>query len=125
VYSARYSGPDATDESNNAKLIAELANVPEEQRGARYVCSVAAADPQGRVQLRWEASCRGRITRDPHGKNGFGYDPYFLIREYHRTFGELDPVVKRHLSHRARAFERSIPRLLRLLRASSPSLPSA
>ena len=125
MYSARYSGPNATDESNNARLIAELANVPAEQRGARYVCSVAVADPRGQVQLRSEASCRGRITADPRGTNGFGYDPNFLIPEYHRTFGELDPVVKRHLSHRARAFERLIPRLVRLLRASSPSLPSA
>lgn len=115
VFSARYSGPGATDESNNARLIDELAGVPEAKRGAKYVCSVAVADPQGRVQLQCEASCRGRITTEPRGTNGFGYDPYFLVPEYHRTFGELDPIVKRCLSHRARAFERMIPGLLRLM----------
>lgn len=116
IYSARYSGPAATDESNNAKLIEELAGVPEERRTARYVCNVALADPQGVIRLQLEATCRGRITTVARGTNGFGYDPYFLIREYHRTFGELSPCVKRHLSHRGRAFERLIPQLVRLLK---------
>jgi XTP/dITP diphosphohydrolase len=117
VYSARYSGEGATDASNNAKLMEVLSGVPEERRGAKYVCSVAVADPTGAVRLTEEASCRGRITSEPRGANGFGYDPYFLIPEYHRTFGELPPVVKRHLSHRARAFERLSPKLAGLLRS--------
>jgi len=115
IFSARYSGPGATDESNNAKLIHELVGVPDERRDARYVCNVAVADPQGAIRLQIEAHCRGRITTQARGTNGFGYDPYFLIREYHRTFGELDPCVKRRLSHRGRAFERLIPALVRLL----------
>jgi XTP/dITP diphosphohydrolase len=114
VYSARYSGDGATDESNNAKLIAELADIPDERRGARYVCHVALADPQGNVRLAVERTCRGRITRAPHGTNGFGYDPYFLIPEYHRTFGELSPLVKQRLSHRSRAFHALLPALVRL-----------
>jgi XTP/dITP diphosphohydrolase len=118
IYSARYSGENATDETNNAKLIAEMAGVPEERRGARYVCNVALSDPQGTIRLQVEASCRGRITTEARGTHGFGYDPYFLIPEYHRTFGELSPVVKRHLSHRARAFERFIPQLVTLLKGS-------
>ena len=117
VYSARYSGPVADDERNNDKLLAELADVPDDRRSARYVCHAAVADPEGNVRLRVEASCRGRITKERRGTNGFGYDPLFLIPEYHRTFGELDPVIKQHLSHRARAFERLIPQLLCLLRA--------
>jgi XTP/dITP diphosphohydrolase len=117
IYSARFSGEGATDESNNAKLIAELSDVPDERRGARYVCNVALADPSGAVKLQVEAYCRGRITHEARGTNGFGYDPYFLIREYHRTFGELSPSVKRRLSHRGRAFERLIPPLVRLLQA--------
>jgi XTP/dITP diphosphohydrolase len=117
VYSARYSGEGATDESNNAKLVAALAGVPEEKRVARYVCNVAVADPQGTIRLQVEASCGGRIVNEPRGSNGFGYDPHFLIPEYHRTFGELAPIVKRTLSHRARAFERVVPRLLALLGA--------
>ena len=121
VYSARYSGPGADDDRNNDKLLVELADVPDDQRTARYVCHVAVSDPQGSIPLRVEASCRGRITRERRGTNGFGYDPLFLIPEYHRTFGELDPVVKQHLSHRARAFERLIPQLLRALgMASTP-----
>jgi XTP/dITP diphosphohydrolase len=116
IYSARFSGPGATDESNNAKLVSELSAVPEERRNARYVCNVALADPSGKIRLQVEAYCHGRITREARGTNGFGYDPYFLIREYHRTFGELSPAVKRRLSHRARAFERLIPPLIGLLR---------
>lgn len=115
VFSARYSGPDATDESNNARLMEELANVPAEQRGGEYVCHIAVADPTGDVRLNVEATCRGRITTKPRGTNGFGYDPYFLIREYHRTFGELSPLVKQQLSHRARAFNLLIPQLVKTL----------
>jgi XTP/dITP diphosphohydrolase len=114
VYSARYSGPGATDESNNAKLIAALAGVPAAKRGARYVCHVAIADPDGNVRLHIERTCRGRIVDDPRGTNGFGYDPYFLVPEYHRTFGELSPLVKRQLSHRARAMGEVLPALRRL-----------
>lgn len=116
IYSARFSGPAASDESNNAKLLVELAGVPDERRGAHYTCNVAVADPQGTVRLQLQAACRGRITAEARGTNGFGYDPYFLIPEYHRTFGELAPCVKRHLSHRGRAFERLIPQLARLLK---------
>jgi XTP/dITP diphosphohydrolase len=124
IYSARFSGPNATDESNNAKLMSELSAVPEERRDARYVCNVALADPSGAIRLQVEAYCRGRLIREPRGTNGFGYDPYFLIREYHRTFGELSPAVKRRLSHRARAFERLIPPLIALLRRESVQSPA-
>lgn len=116
VYSARFSGEDATDEKNNAKLMTELANVPDERRGAQYLCHTAISDPMGTIRLAVEATCRGRIIREPRGTNGFGYDPYFLIPEYHRTFGELSSTVKQHLSHRARAFERLIVPLVRLLK---------
>lgn len=119
IYSARYSGVGATDESNNVKLMHELEAVPSERRGARYVCNVALADPSGAIRLQLEATCHGRITMDARGTNGFGYDPYFLIPEYHRTFGELAPCVKRHLSHRGRAFERLIPQLVRLLKGTT------
>ena len=115
IYSARYSGPDATDQSNNRKLMDALAGVPDEKRGAGYVCNVALADPGGQIRLQVEATCRGRITTEARGTNGFGYDPLFLIREYHRTFGELSPLVKQQLSHRARAFGRLIPGLVGLL----------
>ena len=118
VYSARYSGPGATDASNNARLIRDLDGLPAERRGARYVCHIAVADPEGRLRCSLERYCRGRITTEPRGENGFGYDPYFLIPEYHRTFGELSPLVKCQLSHRARAMQALRPALQGLLAAS-------
>ena len=115
VYSARYSGEGATDEKNNQKLLAELRGVPPDKRTAAYICSVAIADPTGTVRLRAEGRCRGVIIDEPRGENGFGYDPYFLIREYGRTFGELSSLVKHQISHRARAFAILAPQLKMLL----------
>lgn len=117
IFSARYAGEPADDARNNARLVEELADTPEDQRAAHYVCHVAVADPGGAIALSIEAYCRGRIVLAARGTGGFGYDPHFLIPEYHQTFGELPAVVKRHLSHRARAFERLKPRLLNRLRA--------
>ena len=114
IYSARYSGPGATDEKNNEKLLQELQGVPPEKRGAGYLCSVALADPEGRVQIACEGTCRGRILTESEGIGGFGYDPYFLIPEYHQTFGRLSSVVKHRISHRARAFSRFLPLLLQI-----------
>lgn len=117
VYSARFSGENATDESNNQKLQVELAGIPLERRTAGYVCSVALADPTGAIRLTAEGRCRGLIIAEPRGTNGFGYDPYFLIREYHRTFGELTSRVKHQISHRCRAFAAFAPALLKVLAA--------
>jgi len=115
IRSARFSGEDADDLDNNRLLIQRLRDVPQQQRGACYVCHVAVSDPAGEVRLSVEATCRGRIVDQARGENGFGYDPHFLLREYHLTFGELAPVVKQYLSHRARAFARLIPELVGLL----------
>jgi len=112
IYSARYSGEQGDDEANNDKLLTELSDIADAQRGAGYVCSVALSDPAGQVKIALEGTCRGRILTERRGNGGFGYDPLFLVREYHRTFGELKPVVKQRISHRARAFSRFIPQLL-------------
>lgn len=114
IYSARFSGDDATDEENNDKLLTELRDVADTKRGAGYVCSIALSDPAGTVQVAIEGTCRGRIMTERQGSGGFGYDPLFLIPEFHQTFGELSPAVKRCLSHRARAFARFIPSLLEI-----------
>lgn len=119
IYSARYAdapnpGTLAADEANNQKLLRELADVPRDKRTAHYVCAVALADPDGQIRVATEGRCHGLILREYQGVNGFGYDPLFLIPEFHKTFGELDPAVKRHLSHRAKAFERAIPQIVRL-----------
>jgi XTP/dITP diphosphohydrolase len=106
VDSAIYAGTHGEDEANNRLLVANMAEVPDERRSAAFICTLALADPSGSIRLEAEGKCRGRLTREPRGERGFGYDPLFLIPEYHRTFGELSPLVKAHLSHRARAFAR-------------------
>jgi XTP/dITP diphosphohydrolase len=115
VYSARYAGKHGDDEANNDRLLAELAPLPEEARAAYYVCTAALSDPQGTVQAVVEGRCHGVITRERRGTGGFGYDPLFLIPEYHRTFGELSSRVKHALSHRARALAKLRPALRKLL----------
>lgn len=103
VLSARYAGTHGDDAANNQKLLAELGPFGDEKRDAYYVCTAALADPSGQVHAVVEGRCHGRIVREARGSGGFGYDPYFLIPEYHQTFGELSPRVKHALSHRGRA----------------------
>ncbi len=115
VYSARYAGTHGDDAANNRKLLEALEKVPDEKRGAAFVCSLALSDPKGVIRLESAGACRGRIIREIRGNQGFGYDPLFLIREYHVTFGELSALVKHQLSHRSRAFaefRRGLDRLL-------------
>jgi XTP/dITP diphosphohydrolase len=114
VYSARYAGPNATNQMNYDKLLAELGDTPWEKRSARYYCHVSLADPGGTIRAESSAICRGRIRFEPAGTNGFGYDPLFEIVELHRTFGQLGPRVKAALSHRARALRAIVPRLVSL-----------
>lgn len=118
VFSARYAGTHGDDEANNSRLLAELADVSDAHRGAAFVCALALADPTGQMRAEVTGACRGRILREARGSNGFGYDPLFLIREYHKTFGELGPIVKQQISHRARAFGLLRPTLMRLLQES-------
>jgi XTP/dITP diphosphohydrolase len=103
VYSARYAGPQATDEANNQRLLSKLDQSPLPNRVAYYVCHMTLADPGGSVCADCEAECHGRIAQQPAGSGGFGYDPLFELIEYHRTFGELGDAVKKVLSHRSRA----------------------
>jgi len=119
VYSARYAGKHGDDEANNQKLLAELAPLPPDRRGAYYVCSLALADATGTIRATMVGHCGGVITERPRGSNGFGYDPIFEVVEYHHTFGELSARVKQAISHRARACERILPVLTRLLRPNS------
>jgi XTP/dITP diphosphohydrolase len=120
IYSARFAGPDATDDANNRRLLEELRGVAEAERTAYYVCSIAVSDPAGKVRARAEGRCHGRIAAEPRGRGGFGYDPLFLLAEYHRTFGELGGRVKRYLSHRARAAAQLIPQLTALKQTVTP-----
>jgi XTP/dITP diphosphohydrolase len=115
VYSARYAGKQGDDAANNQKLLAELAPLPEDTRKAHYVCTAALADPSGDVKAVVEGRCHGVLVRDYRGTGGFGYDPLFLIPEYHKTFSELSARAKHALSHRARALAQLRPVLRRWL----------
>jgi XTP/dITP diphosphohydrolase len=117
IRSARYAGAHGDDAANNAKLLAALAGKPPADRAAYYVCVAALADPAGHVHAVTEGRCHGTIVEEPRGTGGFGYDPLFLVPEYHRTFGELSPRVKQALSHRARAVVAMRPFLRRFLSA--------
>lgn len=102
VQSARFAGPGATDQDNNAKLLKLMEGVPEAKRRARFRCVVALATPEGMVETA-EGACEGLITRRAAGEKGFGYDPLFLVPEYGLTFGELPEGIKNRISHRGRA----------------------
>lgn len=115
VLSARYSGPEASDASNNRLLLERLGSTPVERRTARFVCHMTLSDPSGAIRAESEGCCRGRILFEPRGRHGFGYDPLFEIVEYHHPFAELGPRVKSRLSHRARATAGLLPQLIRLV----------
>lgn len=120
IFSARWSGRHGDDAANNALLLAQLSDVPEEHRGARFVCVVAAVHPDGR-----EIVCRGempgRLLREPRGEGGFGYDPLFVPAEQPGpaaaalTAAQLSPEDKDAISHRGRALRELAGRLGELL----------
>jgi XTP/dITP diphosphohydrolase len=102
IHSARYSGQG--DAGNNARLLQALANVPAEQRGARYQCVlVYLRHPRDPTPIICQGSWEGRILEAPRGEGGFGYDPLFHVAEFECSAAELDPAVKNRVSHRARA----------------------
>lgn len=117
VYSARYSGPDATDESNNQKLLAELHCLEKLGnpsvgcgRAAHYVCVIALAR-RNQILVIVEDRADGLIIDTPRGAGGFGYDPYFLFPPLGRTFAEITPEAKFQVSHRGKAFFRLLEHL--------------
>ena len=118
IRTKRYSGPGATDASNNAKLLAALGDLPPERRVARYVCVLALAEPstsgpRGGLRVRTvRGTFRGRIARAPKGSEGFGYDPIFEPADEPpggRTVGQMSPEEKNLRSHRAAAARRMAP----------------
>lgn len=114
VYSARWAGQHGNDAANNAKLLAELAGKSGDQRAAYYVSTVALANPTGEVIAVTDGRCWGVIAEQARGSGGFGYDPLFVIPEYHASFGELSALVKHALSHRGRAVAKLRPVLRRV-----------
>jgi XTP/dITP diphosphohydrolase len=102
VRSARFAGADGDSAANNRKLLADLAGLPPEQRGARFVCVLCLIDPAGSEHF-FTGTCAGRILEAPQGTGGFGYDPLFQPDGDTRSFASMPPAEKNHQSHRARA----------------------
>jgi len=102
VRSARFAGEQATDEDNNARLIASLDGVPPERRGARYRCVAVLVTPEG-DEIAGVGSCEGRIGFEARGTGGFGYDPWFIPERESRTMAELTAEEKHAISHRGKA----------------------
>lgn len=106
VYSARWAEmhhQGKGDADNNRLLLQHLSAVADERRTARFVCVLALADPDGRIILTAQDSVEGRIGHEPHGSNGFGYDPLFVVAELNRSAAELTSDEKHAVSHRGKA----------------------
>jgi XTP/dITP diphosphohydrolase len=102
VFSARYAGESADDRANVEKLLNEVKYIPYEKRGARFVCCIAVAFPNGDVKT-FFGYVSGRIGTEPRGQKGFGYDPIFYPGGYDRTFAEMSEDEKNAISHRGKA----------------------
>lgn len=124
VYSARFSGPDATDETNNTLLLSRLEGVPVEERGARFVSVIAVHAPvMGGKELLARGTWAGRIGFSLQGGNGFGYDPLFVDEELGQTSAQMEPALKNKRSHRAAALRQladAWPEFLRTIRDAEP-----
>jgi XTP/dITP diphosphohydrolase len=119
VRSARYAGPNADDAANNARLVAELAAVPPEQRSARFCCAVVLASPT-EVLAESFATVEGVVIDPPRGANGFGYDPHFYVPQFGVTTAEMPPEQKNRISHRGKAFRMIRPHIERLVGEPTP-----
>ncbi len=105
VWSARYAGLPTNDGANNARLLARMGDVTD--RGARFRCVIALADPGGVAQT-VSGACPGRVLTALRGTHGFGYDPLFVPDGHDQTFAELDSSIKNRISHRARALDAAL-----------------
>jgi XTP/dITP diphosphohydrolase len=108
VLSARWSGRHGDDDANTALLLGQLADVPDERRGAAFVCAAALVTPDGAEEV-LQREWRGRVIHEKRGTNGFGYDPVFVPDGLQQTSAELDPAEKDARSHRGQAFAALVP----------------
>ncbi|MGA3154391.1 MAG: RdgB/HAM1 family non-canonical purine NTP pyrophosphatase [Streptosporangiaceae bacterium] len=114
VLSARWSGRHGDDEANLRLLLAQLADVPDARRGAHFTCAAALVLPGGREHVS-EGEVHGRLTREPRGSNGFGYDPIFVPDSAELTTAEMDSAAKDRISHRGKALRGLAPIIAALL----------
>lgn len=103
VFSARYAGPNATDELNIEKLLHELNGIQE--RAAWFECAISVSLPNGETHT-FSGKCQGHIAYEPNGSDGFGYDPIFIPEGYQSTFAQLEVTEKNKISHRGKALEK-------------------
>ncbi len=106
IYSARFGGEESSDEEKYLKIISLLKESSESERKAAFVSAVALVDPQKGEEIVVEGRVEGKITLDPSGENGFGYDPIFCLPEYGKTMAQLSPEEKNNISHRAKALRK-------------------
>jgi XTP/dITP diphosphohydrolase len=110
IFSARWAGKHGEDEANLDLLLAQVADVPDEHRGAQFVCAAALAEPGGRRVVQ-EGRIEGTLLRERHGAGGFGYDPVFLPQGSTLSTAQLSAEEKNRISHRRRAFAALVPHL--------------
>ncbi len=115
VKSARYSGVEGEqkDKKNNEKLLINLKNIPDNQRGARFCSVISVVFPDG-TEITAEGFVYGKIGYVEKGKNGFGYDPLFIVDNYNITMAEIESKVKNKISHRANALKSLTEKLKKL-----------
>jgi XTP/dITP diphosphohydrolase len=119
VLSVYWAGRARNDEANLRLLLEQIEDVPDERRGAAFICAAAAATPDGRAVV-VEGRMEGALTRHPRGAAGFGYDPIFVPVGERRTTAEMSAEEKNAISHRGAAFRALVPLLADLLAAPSP-----
>lgn len=107
IYSARYMGEDTPYSVKNAELLRRCEGVPEDKRDARFVCVIACAYPDGKVDT-VTGVIEGKLAYEPKGENGFGYDPIFYLPDRGCTTGELEPEEKNAISHRGIAIRKMV-----------------
>ena len=112
IFSARWAGKHGDDAANLELLLAQVSDVPDEHRGAQFVCAAALAEPGGRRVVE-EGRIEGVLLRERHGEGGFGYDPIFRPNGYDVSTAELTAQEKNRISHRRRAFAALAPHLSR------------
>ena len=106
IYSSRFAGIGASEKVRNKKLLAMLKNVPFSRRQARYRCVMALVNAKGQELGIVQGTCSGYVSTKEQGRNGFGFDPLFLLKRYNKTFGQLSASLKAKISHRARALKK-------------------
>jgi XTP/dITP diphosphohydrolase len=115
IFSARWAGSHGDDRANLKLLLAQLADITEEHRGARFVCAAVLASPDGAVDVVEEGTLEGTLLHEPRGEGGFGYDPILQPVGLDKSCAELTGAEKNAISHRGNAFRALLPHIVKAL----------